>query len=239
MAADYNSYQILLRITMAADHDAYQIFLSALRLVGSVSEAKAKAKFQSVAYPIFYIITLLGAVFVGHLFTRGYLYPKIQRQMREILLLELLETAPERRSDRILDFCFYIISDDKAKMQLTEKGLQEVLEHLDKRIYQKEPVERENRAPFPWTWDEYLEYRRVLRMGPSQKFTEEDIKHWDIPTVERPMGFEKQLQRVQKRIEEYRKGKEDASNENGGERSGNSSRVETSECVDIEKGLGL
>ena len=52
--------------------------------------------------------------------------------MRAKLLLYVLQTAPENRLERILDFCFFVISG--KTIEVPEETLPEILEHLERRI---------------------------------------------------------------------------------------------------------
>ncbi|TGO07365.1 hypothetical protein BTUL_0287g00060 [Botrytis tulipae] len=142
--------------------------------------------------------------------------------MRAKLLLDLLQIAPENRRERILDFCFFIVSDNKT--EVPQEVLPEILEHLEKRIGGTETLQ-----PSEWyrtlSWHEFRRYYdALLKSNPCrQKITLEDQESWNIPTVERPMGFEKEIARVQKRIDEYK--------------NGISSRTKTMDHSDPEKGL--
>ncbi|KAJ8067511.1 hypothetical protein OCU04_004854 [Sclerotinia nivalis] len=100
-------------------------------------------------------------------------------------------------------------------------------------------LERESRCFEALIETEFLRHRRSDGIWDSHQITAEETKFWDIPTVERPMGFEKEIERVQKRIEEYKNGKEDADKERVGEVLGGASltRMEMAEHVDLEKGL--
>ncbi|TGO44675.1 hypothetical protein BOTNAR_0768g00020 [Botryotinia narcissicola] len=66
----------------------------------------------------------------------------------------------------------------------------------------------------------------VPEVSPSRRrnFPLEIKENWNIPTVERPMGFEKEISRVQKLIEEYKKGM-------------SSLKAKMAENTDLEKGL--
>ncbi|TGO44828.1 hypothetical protein BCON_0457g00050 [Botryotinia convoluta] len=150
-------------------------------------------------------------------------YSRGENRMRAKLLLDLLQIAPENRLEIILDFCFFIISDKET--EVPQEVLPEILEHLEKRIGGTETMQ-----PSEWfrTLTRY-EFRRycdaLLDSDPRRrKITLEDQESWNIPTVERPMGFEKEIARVQKRIEEYKKGI-------------SSSRAMMVENFDLEKGL--
>ncbi|KAF7954147.1 hypothetical protein EAE96_005278 [Botrytis aclada] len=137
----------------------------------------------------------------------GYnFYAKGESRMRAALLLQLLKKSPEERYDRILDLFFFVLSDKKAKVP--EEFLPEILEHLERRISATETVQRSEWF-LTMTTAECERYCDIqLRVNPDrQRYVPLAIKQsWDIPTLERPMGFEKEIVRVQRRIEEYKKG---------------------------------
>ncbi|KAM0123719.1 hypothetical protein ACHAPC_010830 [Botrytis cinerea] len=126
--------------------------------------------------------------------------------MRAKLLLYVLQTAPENRLERILDFCFFVISD--KTIEVPEETLPEILEHLERRIGSTEMARQSE-------WFSTLSMHEFNRYCDVELKTNPDLGRlvpWEIeesrniPIVERPMGFEKEIARVQKRIEEYKKG---------------------------------
>ncbi|QSZ36758.1 hypothetical protein DSL72_006641 [Monilinia vaccinii-corymbosi] len=160
--------------------------------------------------------------------------------MRAGLLAELLETDPEKRSERILDLCFYVISDEMNRGTLNEKVLPEVLQHLEKRIRQPGMILRESEKFGSLTRFEDSTYFISSRKNPGRQPTEEDKRYWNIPTLEYPMGFEREIKTVEKCIEEYKKRKGDASKETEGCKREHDagSKVEDWEFIDLEKGDG-
>ncbi|KAF7861551.1 hypothetical protein EAF04_008113 [Stromatinia cepivora] len=160
-----------------------------------------------------------GQFFAGWNLCMMWQVPKAERRMRAEVLGELLQTAPNKRSERILDLCFYVVSnkEEKEVLVLPNEVLPEIYRHLEKRIRREGMLERESKYFKALTEIEFLRYRRSDGIWDSHHVTAEDTKFWDIPTVERPMGFEKEIERVQKRIEEYKNGKEDADKERVGE----------------------
>ncbi|TGO36246.1 hypothetical protein BHYA_0131g00240 [Botrytis hyacinthi] len=147
-----------------------------------------------------------------------------ESRMRAKLLLQLLQMSPEERSDRILDLFFFLLSDKTT--EVPEEFLPEILEHLERRIGSTETVQRSEwfRTLTTYELDRYCNVQ--LRVTPSRRcnFPLEIKENWNIPTVEHPMGFEKEIARVQKRIEEYKKGI-------------SSSKAKMAENIDLEKGL--
>ncbi|KAF7898135.1 hypothetical protein EAF00_004581 [Botryotinia globosa] len=164
--------------------------------------------------PFYEFIAYFGALLSGWMiyseFSRGG-YRGGESRMRAKLLLQLLQMSPEERSDRILDLFFFVLSDKTT--EVPEEVLPEILEHLQRRIGGTETVQRSE-----WfrtlTTDELDRYSDVQRIKGN----------WNIPTVESPMGFEKEIARVQKCIEEYKKGM-------------SSSKAKMAENIDLEKGL--
>ncbi|KAF7933913.1 uncharacterized protein EAE98_003622 [Botrytis deweyae] len=147
-----------------------------------------------------------------------------ESRMRAKLLLQLLQMSPEERSDRILDLFFFVLSEKTT--EVPEEVLPDILEHLERRISDTETVQRSE-----WfrtlSTSEFNRYCNAqLRVTPSRRynFALEIKENWNIPTVERPMGFEKEIARVQKRIEEYKRGI-------------SSSKAKMAESIDLEKGL--
>lgn len=51
----------------------------------------------------------------------------------------------------------------------------------------------------------------LSRYKKANSYTDEGEKYWDIPIIGHSMGFEKEIEKVQKRIEEWKREKEDVS----------------------------
>ncbi|THV45531.1 hypothetical protein BGAL_0477g00010 [Botrytis galanthina] len=170
-----------------------------------------------------YFVALLSGWLFCLEFGRGG-YKGGESRMPAKLLLQLLQMSPEERSDRILDLFFFVLSDKTT--EVPEEVLPVILEHLERRIGGKETVQRSEwfRTLTTGEFERYIDVQ--LRVTPSRRrnFPLEIKENWNIPTVERPMGFEKEIARVQKRIEEYKKGML-------------SSKAKMAENIDLEKGL--
>ncbi|KAF7951963.1 uncharacterized protein EAE97_001460 [Botrytis byssoidea] len=172
---------------------------------------------------IAYFVALLSGWMICSEFSRGG-YRGGESRMRAKLLLQLLQMSPEERSDRILDLFFFVLSDKTNNVP--EEVLPEILEHLERRIGGTETVQRSEwfRTLTTNELDRYIYVQ--CRVTPSRRrnFPLEIKENWNIPTAERPMGFEKEISRVQKLIEEYKKGMP-------------SSKAKMAENTDLEKGL--
>ncbi|KAF7890029.1 uncharacterized protein EAF02_002444 [Botrytis sinoallii] len=178
--------------------------------------------------PFFEFIAYFGALLSGWLICSQYGrdgYTGGESRMRAKLLLQLLQMSPEERSDRILDLFFFVLSGKTT--EVPEEVLPEILEHLERRIGGTETVQRSEwfRTLSTSELNRYCDAQ--LRVTPSRRrnFALEIKENWNIPTVERPMGFEKEIARVQKRIEEYKRGI-------------SSTKAKMAENIDLEKGPG-
>ncbi|CAD6444749.1 daea444e-5cff-4357-96e5-4c0edaa53f1a [Sclerotinia trifoliorum] len=198
----------------------------------------------------FYWIYVVEAAMILHAFmmflygidyAKMYQLPKAEDQMRARILCDLLQTPPSKRFERILDLCFFLVSNENEKemLHLPNEVLSEIYQHLEKRIRRERLLEEEPKRFMVLTEKEFKRYKSSESSWDSGS-TEEILKSWDIPTVERPMGLEKEIERVQKRIKDHKNSKEDTDKEGVGEMlSGEASltRMEMSDNVDLEKGL--
>lgn len=185
---------------------------------------------------------ILGSIPIGWALCGICEIPWHQRQWRKKVLEDLLETPPEQRSERVLDLYFYTMNNYEKEFLFTPQNklhpnAKEVIEHLEKRIYQKEPVYRDAGNWRALTIGEKEKYENA--MGLKNKVYIEDTRTWDIPTVERPMGFEKHIKVVKKHIADYKEYKEMMQKESEGEKGAKLSVASTqvAEDIDLEKGL--
>ncbi|KAF5876921.1 uncharacterized protein Bfra_001279 [Botrytis fragariae] len=133
-------------------------------------------------------------------------HAKQDRQMRARVLNEILEAPPEKRTERILELCFFVIADNEStRCQLENNVLPEVYEHLEKQMRRNEM---------------------------------DGGRFWDVLGVGKWMGYEKQISRVQGRIEEFKERKREEKGLEGGiSKDTQESGKEGAGCEDLERGV--
>ncbi|KAF7898136.1 hypothetical protein EAF00_004582 [Botryotinia globosa] len=150
--------------------------------------------------------------FAGWQYSQDFGHAKQYRQMRALVLNEILEAPPEKRSERTLELCFFVIADNvRTRSELENSVLPEVYEHLEMQMRRNE-----------------MDGGRFL----------------DVLCVKKWMGYEKQILRVQKRIEEFKEKKrerekkeEEGHLEGGISKNTQKSGKDVAGCVDLEKGI--
>ncbi|KAF7890028.1 uncharacterized protein EAF02_002443 [Botrytis sinoallii] len=155
---------------------------------------------------------MLVMLFAGWECAQTFGRAKQDRQMRARVLNEILEAPPEKRTERILELCFFVIADNEStRSRLENDVLPEVYEYLE------------------------MQMRRNEMDGGRFR---------DVLCVEKWMGYEKQVLRVKKRIEEFKekerereKEKEEAPLEGGISKNARKSGKDEAGCVDLEKGV--
>jgi hypothetical protein len=153
--------------------------------------------------------------------------------VQQTILFELLQTPADKRSDRILDLCFFEVSARTNSEEKNQFLTDEVIDHLEAKISDPAPV----LLPNP------REFTIVQRVGLRNCKLD-----YSIPSVAQPMGFDKELITFMQRVRDHKKktANQDGNVNTCGERSGNafdyddelSARKAAKELGDVEKGLG-
>ncbi|PQE29316.1 hypothetical protein CJF30_00004342 [Rutstroemia sp. NJR-2017a BBW] len=183
---------------------------------------------------ILYILPgfILG-IFFGCLCTAFWIDGFLAADIQRTLLYELLQTPVDKRSDRLLDLCFFQLSDRTNSYHIHDFLTDEVIDHLEAKINDPLPV------PMPSPREISFIHHRSPRRCKLE---------YSIPSVAQPMGFDKELITFLQRIRDHKKktAKKDTNVDICGERSDSTfdyddellARKAAKELGDVEKGLG-
>ncbi|PQE11523.1 hypothetical protein CJF31_00011087 [Rutstroemia sp. NJR-2017a BVV2] len=175
---------------------------------------------------------IVGMIF-GAMLTFGCVDAPFAAIVQRTILFELLQTPADKRSERVLDLCFFQLSDSTPYNYIHQFLTDEVIDHLEAKINDPAPV------PMPSP----REFSVIQRLSPRNCKLD-----YSIPSVAQPMGFDKELITFMQRIRDHKKktANQDRNVDTCGERSDSafdyddelSARKASKELGDVEKGLG-
>ncbi|KAG4033908.1 hypothetical protein MFRU_004g04040 [Monilinia fructicola] len=197
---------------------------------------------DNILYYATVVFCLISSVVLISFGNARWLIPQTEICMRARLLADLLDTDPEKRHEMILDLCFFVVKHKYYRERLDKKFLPEIHQHLERRIREPGMIRRASRRFQSLTCIERARY--TVASGHTfwdrerNRIDAEELRHWNIPTLERPMGLENELAKVERWIEEFRE-EMAASREIDGQICEDKSglKTEISELVDLELGL--
>ncbi|APA13732.1 predicted protein [Sclerotinia sclerotiorum 1980 UF-70] len=175
-----------------------------------------------------FLIGLLLGILIGNSAWAALL---VGSKIQTSILRELLETSADKRSDRILDLCFFQLAKTTWSEDVDHFLTDEVINHLEAKIHNPAPI------PNPRVFS-FIHYGLLGKCKLD----------YSIPSIVHPMGYDEEVIKVMQRIQEHRKKRANQHMEVAtcGERSGNTSnyddelwaRKDAKKLGDVEKGLG-
>jgi hypothetical protein len=141
---------------------------------------------------ILIITVFLIGVLSGHIFgISGWTSLYAGCEMQTSILRELLETPAHKRSDRLLDLCFFQLSNKRLPIDISHFLTDEVIDHLDARINDPAPIPNPRNIT-------------IIKAHGPHRFKLD----YSTPSIYHPMGYEEEVVTVVQRIKDHRRKRE-------------------------------